>query len=655
MADVKFAVLFSAVDNLSDKLGAIGERLMEFGNRGNEAGERLGEMGERVVGFSERLGLDAAPLSEGADTVYEWSEAIQEPAQNMQKNMAIMAAMTGLAGDALEEVRRRAVDFPFSHPGATAEEWVAGFTRMRGIFQDTAQAMKAEDTVAMEGDVATRLIQVGRSNVGSSRAAATRDQLTRAIHLFGLAPEQKQFAMAVGWMGASAPAAHAPFSEVLALSGQASRLIGGDRGSQIFVSMIQGLETATATGKATIDFSQGLVAALRQLKSHSSGTSTDKLAELAEIGLGSRGPQFLKLLDNLDEVAAKQKQISDSSRALAKAYSTATDNEADATPRLQQNWGKLADTLSSPALRTQTHATNLLSDAVERLSKHLENHTRIIGVTTVALNGIGSVAYHGVQAMSARGTMSVFAGRGFQAAEHAMNLLDFEAMALRFMYAKEVIGGIVNATNLWAVAQWVLNAALSPTVLTIGGIVARAAALALAADEIYKHWDTVKGFFICRWDDVKGIFADAADWMKTASIKMVRAQSDGILSATEWPVKAAEGLAEKIGGYFKFHSPPAYGPLRNAILNIRLGEELAKHIAPASVIPPARALVAGIAATAALHPASAAAAPITINYTPVINGAASPDEWVKVARQHAKDLMRIIGSELNREARLAFV
>jgi hypothetical protein len=647
MADLKFAVLFRAVDNLSDKLGAIGERLMEFGNRANEAGERL-------VGFSERLGLDAALLSEGADKVYEWSEAIQEPAQNMQKNMAIMAAMTGLAGDALEEVKRRAVDFPFCHPGATAEEWVAGFTRMPGIFQDTAQAMKAEDTVAMEGDAATRLIQVGRSNVGSSRAAATRDQLTRTVHLFGLAPEQKQFAMAVGWMGASAAAAHAPFSGVLALSGQA-RLIGGDRGSQIFASMIQGLETATATGKATIDFSQGLVAALRQLKSHSSGTSTDKLAELAEIGLGSRGPQFLKLLDNLDEVAAKQKQISDSSGALAKAYSTATDNEADATPRLQQNWGKLADTLSSPALRTQTHATNLLSDAVERLSKHLENHTRIIGVTTVALNGIGSVAYHGVQAMSARGTMSVFAGRGFQAAKHAMNLLDFEAMALRFMYSKEVIGGIVNATNLWVVAQWVLNAALSPTVLTIGGIVARAAALALAADEIYKHWDTVKGFFICRWDDVKRIFADAADWMKTASIKMVRALSDGILSATEWPVKAAEGLAEKLGGYFKFHSPPAYGPLRNAILNIRLGEELAKHIAPASVIPPARALVAGIAATAALHPASAAAAPITINYTPVINGAASPDEWVKAARQHAKDLMRIIGSELNREARLAFV
>jgi hypothetical protein len=49
---------------------------------------------------------------------------------------------------------------------------------------------------------------------------------------------------------------------------------------------------------------------------------------------------------------------------------------------------------------------------------------------------------------------------------------------------------------------------------------------------------------------------------------------------------------------------------------------------------------------------------ITVNYSPNIsisgNGAASKDEWVKSARQHADELVRIIEAKLGRRARLAF-
>ncbi len=38
--------------------------------------------------------------------------------------MATMAAMTGLAGDALDQVKQHAVAFSNLHPGVTAEEWV---------------------------------------------------------------------------------------------------------------------------------------------------------------------------------------------------------------------------------------------------------------------------------------------------------------------------------------------------------------------------------------------------------------------------------------------------------------------------------------------------------------------------------------------------
>jgi hypothetical protein len=45
---------------------------------------------------------------------------------------------------------------------------------------------------------------------------------------------------------------------------------------------------------------------------------------------------------------------------------------------------------------------------------------------------------------------------------------------------------------------------------------------------------------------------------------------------------------------------------------------------------------------------------ITINYAPVINGPTSPDEWVKAARRHADELMRIIDAKLARRSRLEF-
>jgi hypothetical protein len=731
--ELPFAIVFSAIDHLSDTLGRIGEGLLNVGNRAQEAGEHLADVGERMVNFGARMGLGAALISEGATRLHEWSDALQEPAQAMQKNMATMAAMTGLAGDQLESIKRRALDFAASHPGATAEEWVAGFTRMRGIFQDTAQAMGAEDIVAMlkrlgvENDAATRLIQVGWSNLRTD-AATTGDELTRTIQAFGLAPEQaSQFAAAVGRMGASAAAAHAPFSEVLALSGEAQGLLGGGRGATMFASMIQGLESAAAKGKANIDFSHGLVAALQELKSQLSGTPTEKLAELAKMGLGAQGPQLLNLLGNLDQVAAKQKQIADSSGALSAAYGTATANMADATQRLHQNWSNLGDALSSPALGIQARATNVLSDAVESLSKHLENHSRIAGVAAIALTGIGSAAYHGVEAMSALGTMSVFAGRGFQAVKGAMALLDFESMALRFMYAKDAIAGVASATNLWAAAQWLLDAALSP----LGIAVISIAAIGVTAYEVYEHWSTVKGWLegfgswlaswaptigkyvligltgplglaaieiYQHWDSIKKIFDGAVDWLKTAGLNMMKSLGEGILAGIEYPFKAAEQIAEKIGGFFHFHSPPAYGPLREAVTHFHFGEELAKHMQPWPAIGAATAMAAGIALAVPApvlhlpsnefaHPA-AEVAPITLEMAPVmmaervgrrtaagtpapanatggivihyspnvtVNGASgSPEDWLKAMRQHSDELMRVIDSKLNRRSRLEF-
>jgi hypothetical protein len=613
MMDVKSAVLFSAAEQLSDELARMGEHTIYFGNRARKACEHIGALAEGLVGFGEWTALTGTLISKGAAKLHQWIEALQDPAAEVQKKIGTMAAMTGLAGDQFETINARVADFAAIYPEAAAEQWFADSTRIGGIFRDVAQAMRSEDISAMlsrlglESRAATRTIQLGWSNLHTG-AATTRDQFTRSLQAFGLVPEQaNQWATAVGRMEASAAAAHAPFSQVLALSGDVQRLWGSSRGATMFASTMLGLENAAANGKAEIDCSHDTVAA-SQLKPQITDTRIKRKPALQEVGV-SNAPMMLKLLDSLDNVATKQKQIGDSAGALSKTYGTATANISNATQRLHRNWSKFADSLDSPGFGTRARATNPLSHEIEDLSKLIEDYSKMTGVLTIALTGLG------------------------------------------------------------AGAQWKPNIALWPMVPTIGTAAAAVAVLPFTANEVYEHWVAGSSFFEKLWRRIKEIIGEAVDWM-TVGAKLAKAHSEGILAAVECPVKAAESLAGKIGGFFRLDSPPADRVLREAILHCGFGEGLAKHFQPTALIRDTQKMAAGIVAaqiakTAAPAPfpfpqpsgrpaARPSAGPITINYAPVIKGALSPDEWVKAARQHADELMRIIGAKLSRQARLEF-
>jgi hypothetical protein len=670
MAELKFAVLFEAVDQLSGKLGTIGSALGRFTTMVKAAGAPMRNLGDAMANFGLRMGVVSAVMSEGASKMREWSDSMAEPAMGMERQLATMSAMTGLAGDQLDAIKRRALDFASVHPGVTADEWVGGFTRMRGIFQDTAQAMKAEDVSAMltrlglDSSVATRLIQVGWANLRTD-AATTGDSVTRAIQAFGLAPEQaNNFAMAVGRMGASAAAANAPFSEVLALAGEAQRLLGGGRVSMIFASMMQGLENAAAQGKVAIDFSHGLIAALQQLKSQLTGTPIERLAQLKDMGV-TGGPQLLKLLDNLGEVTTKNQQIANSAGALGKAYGTATANAADEVKLLHQNVSNLYDALYSPALPTINRWLGDLVGVTREASGAAEHHSGIARIAALSLTALGTGGYYALQAMSTLGTSMFFAGTALKMIAPLFG----------------AVGGIFSSIGS-------LGAVAGMASVPLLAAIAAAAALGFAAYEIWKHWNSVKLALVKTWEGIKEIFTSALDWMRDMGANLVRALADAIKAAIDYQIEAAKSLAAKIGGFFHFHSPPAYGPLREAMLNFRFSDTLADQlkatpklmaaatglaaVIAASALPPVR-LAAAMATTAtpgtiALPPPTSVSTPpfvrerreaagastqITIHYSPVINST-SPDEWVKAARQHADELVRIIDSKLYRRDRLKF-
>jgi hypothetical protein len=196
--------------------------------------------------------------------------------------------------------------------------------------------MNAEDVAGMlkrlgvDNEAATRMISVVWSNLRVD-AQSTGDQLTGAIKAWGLNPtDAQQYAMAVAKVASSASAVHAPLSEVFAIMGEANRQMGGGRGAMMFASMIRGLENAAASGKIAGDTfsSHGLVGGLAQIKAQIAGMPTmERLNWLKEIGV-SDSQDMLELLDNLDEVKAKQKEIANSAGQLGTTYKTAINNVA---------------------------------------------------------------------------------------------------------------------------------------------------------------------------------------------------------------------------------------------------------------------------------------------------------------------------------------
>ncbi|MBV8358790.1 MAG: hypothetical protein JO189_12760, partial [Deltaproteobacteria bacterium] len=302
----------------------------------------------------------------------------------------------------------------------------------------------------------------------------------------------------------------------------------------------------------------------------------------------------------------------------------------------------LYDAIYSPALSTLTGWLVDLTGAAQTASAAAEHHSPISRYVAFSLTALGGGAYYGLQGLAAFGTMTAFAGEGVKALG---KLGDVQGHYLRVLYAWGHIKNVAEAVKGFggSLIQAVpsigrFGAALYANPLT--WYIAGAVALGAAAYEIYEHWDPVSAFFknMCgkvegyfssfeawlkawapaigkwlligltgplgvaaieiyqHWDGIKEIFAGAVDWLKTAGLNMMKSLDEGILAGIEWPVKAAARMAEKIGGFFHFHSPPEYGPLREAVLHFRLGEELAKHIQPAPLIGAAARMAAEIAA-----------------------------------------------------------
>jgi hypothetical protein len=647
--DLKYAVVFSAVDQLSDKLSSFGGGFSNLGNQVEAFSGKMFEAGEGLTKFGERLSLDAMLMKDGADHLRELSDAISEPAFAMQKSLATTAAMTGLADSELAKLKETAIDFSNHHPGTTAEQYVSGFTRMREIFQDTNKAMKAEDTAAMltrfgfEGEAATNLFGAAYANLGVD-AATTGDQLIRTVQSFGVLPERaQQFAMAIGRLGGTAAQTNTPLAELLSLTGAASQQLGGSgRGATMFASTIREMVKASDEGKSSIVWSRGLADGLNQVRRSIAGLPTsEKMEALGKIGVSDSG-MMLKYLDNLDQTMAKERGVASGAATVGSAFATATANASDQIAGLHQNIDSLFDALATPALPMYSSAVGWLTKEVQGATSASGKFSSVTGPMVFGMSAAGNVGYYAATALSTLGMATI---------------------------------GVGNSMKALSYVPTILGALVSP----IGLVVIGAGALAFAAYEIYEHWSGIKSFFSGVWSGVTGIFTSVGNWTIGWAKSIGKAILIGIAGPfgliayeiySHWDsIKAAcEKIGSGIKDFFVGHSPPPVGPLHE-LGRITIAETIAERIRPAPVLAAIRrtAAAAAIASTAIVAGASGPAlaggrtagagggivinAPITINVGPGTDIAAFEKVVVKAVDHQSYEIERILERERQRKER----
>jgi hypothetical protein len=635
MPDLKYAVIFSAVDQLSDKLSTFGGGFDAVGDKVTECASKLGEAGESFRAFGERLSIDATLMKEGADHLRELSDAISEPAFAAQKALQTTAALTGLNAVELGKLKDTAVAFSNTHAGVTTEGWIGGFTRLREVYQDTNKAIAGEDTAAMlakfgvDGEAATNLLGVAYRNLGVD-AATAGDQFYKTMTTWGVgADHAQQLAQAVGQLGGTAAATHTSLAELFSIAGAASsQLGGGGRGGMMFASMIREL---VDSGKSGADWSHGIAGGLAQIKSNLAGMpDTEKLDVLKKMGVSNPGA-MLTFLDNLDKVKASTSAIASASGALGSGFATATGDAADRFALMHQNLSNLYDAMAAPALPWFSAEFGELTKFIQGATSATEKHswaTRdlVIGMS-IASVGLGGAA----SALSTFGMATI---------------------------------GIGNAVKALSYAPTIFAALVSP----IGLVAIGAAALAFAGYEIYEHWSGIESLFSRVWTGVENIVGNVIGRMKTAGVAMMKNLGEGILEGLEYPFKATWSVAEKLGRIVIGHSPPPEGPLHE-LGKISISDMIAERIQPAPVLTAIRrtAAAAAIASTTVIATGAGAAmagvapgasgggivvnAPITINAGPGANGDELEKVVVAAFEKHRYELLRALErrlAELNR-------
>jgi|GEM_PF-2011403 len=374
-------------------------------------------------------------------------------------------------------------------------------------------------------------------------------------------------------------------------------------------------------------------------KEYGSGIITVEQYKRATSALGIRGERALAV--NVDDLLKFRNALNDPSLVKGAAMAGATTMMGAFSEKMgvvSQKWDILKETLGKKLLgpiESIGIAMGGVLDAMIAFANWAPGFTKF--------------------AMVAAGVASAVLLIGGGLALASAGLMGFASFIPAVIKFAQVTRLCALATKAWTAAQWLLNAAMDANPIALAIIAA--AALAVAAYEVYEHWATVKAFFM-----------DWGSWAYTAGANLVKAIAGGIWSAITFPQHAMEAVVTKIRAYLPF-SPAHEGPLRN-LNRMRLVETMADTIRPGPALAAIRRTATAIAIAAPMTigpaiglPAMARASGgagggivIQIKQEIHIDGAVAGDaqKLLTTLRQHGEELADIIDRRLAHRARREF-
>jgi len=611
MSDLKIALLFEAMDRISPVAQKIDSALSRMG-------ETFEKTGGKIAAFGERMSFTSQIIANGAEEIQRWADKIIEPAAGMEDAINRLGAISGMAAPALANVREQFTKFAEANAGDSAEQLVGAFTQALPVFRDVSKAIQGTEAASklayiQHTDTASELALLGEvyNNLGTE-ANRTADMVMKAIQVVGIAAPE-QFTRSVGKLSAVAYASHSGLAEVLAIAGEAGKMMPG-RGQGAIAEMFNNFEKAVAGGGTGIDTNATLITQLGQLQVRLAGLSDmGKLRALKDLGLEA-DPRMLVFLDHLGAIRGEIKQIDNSSGALNKAWGADTAGFNAQAERLGHVMAGVAEAIGGPALGTLGAGMGKLADVMQKIGDVAQNHPAIAKWFTISLAGAGALGIATSRIGSALGTALSIFGHGYSLIGSAL---------LRIGPILSGIGeGIAAVTGL--------------SLGAVAGVALAIAAVGVIAYEIYKHWQAIHD----------------------AGVNLMKALGAGILAGIEYPIHAIAHVAEAIGKFVIGKSPPPMGPLHD-LNRIRIVETIAAAIRPAPAVA-AMAVLAGAIATAPM-PANAGGRfggpSISINLTVNFNGghvAPGDPGFERQAREHAYLLADILEKEMERRARRRF-
>jgi len=550
------------------------------------------------------MGLDqlGEKLGGAGEKMLGFLETSFDVAAETQSTIASLSAAVPQWGQGQLDAAQEAADkFSSSHVGSV-DAFIASMEALAPVFKTeeasagaAAKALELHTTVGLANAQAVQLLTQVHENFQNS-AAATAGQIAATKQLFGL-PNVEGMSSAIGRLSGAAKAAGSDSAETFAITARMQQLLGEGSGRAAMAFS----EGVTHASKFGLDSTKGLVNMLDQVRVKlGMMTHTGQIDFMSKLFGASAGMRLLPLIEGTGELRDKIAQI----RALAP---TALDtmlgkSESTGLSKIQifhQRMQLLEESLGTKLLPIVTKVVDKLGafiDRIDAFSKANPGLTKFL----VIMAGVGAVAL-------------IAAG-----------------------YILPIVASMVMlGAGALAAAGWIL---------LIGG------ALTAATAAIIAWWPQIKSFFTTT-------IPKAYEW----GVNLLKTFASGIESAALWPIHALEGVLKKMRAYLPF-SPAKEGPLRD-LHRVRIIETIAESMRPAALgAAMSRVGMAAMVAAPLMFGGGAGVAnagtggpaPIVINYAPVINGATSPDEWVRAARKHADELVHILDARYSRRDRRAF-